>query len=419
MIDIVPSALHGRIVLPASKSHTLRAILFASLADGVSQIDNILDSPDTEAMIRACQMLGATILRNNASLEIYGGIDLDKAAGHIEAENSGIVLRFMAAVASLGRGIFHISGDESCKTRRPCRPLLDGLSQLGAKCSSNGDYAPFTVQGPITAGKVVVDGSDSQPVSALMIAASMLKGTTQIQVNNIGEKPWLAMTLYWLRRLGVGYEENGKNCYSIHGQGHINPFSYRVPADFSSCAFPLVAAILTESELVIEDVDLDDVQGDKVILSILEQMGAKFLIENSAIHIRGPQKLYGCDIDVNDCIDALPILSVVGCYAEGQIRLYNGAIARNKESDRIASMKQELTKMGADCIEHPDGLTIRQSKLHGASLYAHNDHRVAMALTVAALAAKGKSTLDGGECVQKTYKNFFLEIQRLSGVTVC
>lgn len=400
-------------MLPPSKSQTLRAIVFASLATGTSYIDNILTSPDTDAMIAACQALGASFARKENSLEITGTTFEHINNVHIDAQNSGLVLRFIAAVAALMPCKAHITGDESCQTRRPCQPLLDALQQMGARTSSCNKYAPITVQGPIYPAKVVMDGQDSQPVSAIMIAAAILVGTTEIHVLSSGEKPWLALTLDWLKRLGVACTEISADCYSIEGKGHLPSFSYRVPGDLSSLAFPVALALVTNSELEIAGVDLDDPQGDKVLLSILENMGAKFVYAEDAICIKGPQKLQGCAIDVNDCIDALPILAVLGCFAEGTTRLYNGAIARKKESDRIATMNKELTKMGAHVEEHWDGLSIKQSVLHGASLDSHRDHRVAMSLAVAAMAANGASELIGSECVKKTYNNFFLELERI------
>src|SRR5262249_4152643 len=149
MIEIMPSGLHGRLTLPSSKSHTLRAILFASLANGKSCIDYVLDSPDTDAMIAACLTLGEKIKRQGSSLELNGGIDMNRAYARIDAQNSGLVLRFMAAVGALTKGVITITGDESCQTRRPCKPLLDGLSQMGARCTSNNGHAPISVQGPI------------------------------------------------------------------------------------------------------------------------------------------------------------------------------------------------------------------------------------------------------------------------------
>ncbi len=409
MVELSPGGILGSAKLPPSKSHTLRAILFASLARGLSFIHNILDSPDTDAMIAACRLFGAKIEQTGSSLSIEGGVKEGLQKIEIDAGNSGIVLRFLPAALSAFGIETTVTGDTSCKIRRPSLPLLDGLKQLGAEVF----FPPISVKGQLSPGKVVLDGADSQPVSALMIAAALLQGTTEIEVINLGERPWLKLTLDWLNRVGVSYEEVGQNRFFIHGTAKVNPFSYTVPSDLSSLAFLFTHAMLSESELTIEDVDLEDIQGDKVLLSIYQQMGASYLYENKNLYIKGPQKLTGCAIDVNDCIDALPILAVAGCFCSGTTHLYNGAIARKKESDRIASMRLELEKMGARIEEREDGLIIHESELSGASLYSHEDHRVAMSLAVAASLACGKSTLSGIECVKKTYRDFFLEIQRL------
>ncbi len=407
-IELIPGGIVGRTHLPPSKSHTLRAILFASLAEGISHVHNILDSPDTEAMITACRHIGADIVQSGSSLTIRGGIKQGIQKLEIDAGNSGIVLRFMTAVGAVSGAETIVTGDTSCRVRRPSLPLLEGLKQMGASVS----FPPIWVKGPLHPAHVRVDGADSQPVSALLIAAALLEGTTEIEVVNLGERPWLMVTLDWLQRVGVSFEVLD-NRFFIHGRANFKPFSYRVPSDLSSLAFLFTLAMLSDSELTIEDVDLDDIQGDKVLLDIYKRMGADFVIENKNLYIKGPQKLSGCAIDVNDCIDCLPILAVAACFSSQSVHLYNGKIARKKESDRIASMARELTKMGAKVEEQDDGLTIHQSSLSGAELFSHEDHRVAMSLAVAAMLAEGKSRLSGIECVKKTYKDFFLEIQRL------
>lgn len=411
---LAPSILKGKVTLPPSKSHTLRAIVFAAMASGTSEIQNYLHSPDTMAMIEACQKLGASIEVQPDRLFVRGGLKKQKEV-YLDAQNSGQVLRFIGAVSAHVEGKVTITGDESLQKRRPCLPLVEGLKQLGAKAFCTNGHAPIIIQGPLTAGKVVIDGQDSQPVSALMIACSLLEGKTEIHVLQAGEKPWLRLTLDWLKRMGVAFDELPHDCYRIYGKKELAPFCYKVPGDLSALAFPLAMALLTESELEIENVPLNDVQGDKVLIQILEQMGAKFGYLNEGLSVTGPQLLTGCDIDVNDCIDALPILAVIGARSQGRTRLFNGAIARKKESDRIACITTELRKMGATIVEHECGLTVDNSPLFGAELVAYDDHRLAMALSVAAICASGKSLLSGIACVKKSYPHFFSELKRLGG----
>lgn len=410
---IKKSHLFGRIVLPPSKSHTLRAILFASLAQGTSTITNQLASPDTEAMSKACAVLGATISGNTVQGR---GVNRRLRAAHVDAQNSGIVLRFVAAAAALSDQPLYITGDESIQKRRVVQPLIDGLQQLGGyavSCKNNG-FAPLSVCGPIRPGTVLIDGSDSQPVSALLIASALLEGQTSIQVTNLGERPWLMLTLDWLQKMAVPVAIDG-NRFVITGMPHFSSFSYAVPGDLSTLSFLLVAALITESDLTIENVDLSDIQGDKVIVQILQRFGAVFEIDSEAktLRVQGPQELVGCDVDVNDCIDALPILAVLACFARNKSRLYNGAIARYKESDRIHAIADGLSKMGASVTEQADGLSIEQSILTGAEGSSFNDHRIALSLAVAAMGSGSETVVQDIECVRKSYPGFLQDMQKI------
>ncbi|MBS0656407.1 MAG: 3-phosphoshikimate 1-carboxyvinyltransferase [Verrucomicrobia bacterium] len=414
-IHVRPRAISGKVRCPSSKSHTLRAILFGGLADGTSYVRNALPSPDTDAMIVAVRALGATIEEENGILRIHGrGRSRSLRSSYIDAGNSGQVLRFVAAAAALSSTPIELSGDQSLQTRRLCQPLLDALQQRGAKAYSvNGNgHAPIRIQGPIEPGAIEMEGQDSQPVSAMLIACSLLPGVSQIHIRNPGETPWLALTLDWLRRFGVRYERDGWDAITVWGQESFPAFDYSVPGDLSSLLFPLVAGLCTHSDLRIENVDVDDVQGDKVVLEILQQMGAQFTVdkEQKTIAVKGPQLLQGCKIDINDCIDALPILAALGTFAQGETLLYNAAVARYKESDRIDAMTRELTKMGAKIEQSSDSLHITHSLLKAAHLHSCEDHRVALALTVAALGADGESTIEGVSCVRKSYPTFFEDI---------
>lgn len=407
------SSLCGEIAIPASKSQTLRAILFASLAKGNSFIDNYLDSPDTHAMIEACRLFGACIEVSKTSLNITGcSGKIECFEDVINAGNSGIVLRFCSAVGALANKGAVVTGDYSIRHQRPMKQLIDGLCQLGGQVTSmrGDDFAPVIIQKPIVGGKAVIFGEDSQPVSALLIAAAFASRPTELKVVNPGEKPWVALTLDWFDRLGIVYENNNFCCYRLQGLSSIEGFHYTVPADISSAAFPIGAALVTGSEITLKGIDFDDKQGDKALISVFQKMGAKIEIdrEKKSLYVRKGSELFGVDVDINDFIDALPILSVVACFAKGQTTIYNASIAKQKECNRIACIASELKKMGANVTETQDGLKIQKSELTCANLYSHKDHRMAMALAVAGLAAFGKTTISSVECVCKTYP-FFLE----------
>lgn len=415
---IKPSTLTGSIATPPSKSHTLRAILFASLAQGKSVIRNYLHSPDTEAMVRACQALGAIIQITPEQLIILGTAGCPQTPSTvIDAGNSGQVFRFIAAVAALTPGYTVITGDHSIRTNRPIQPLLHALTQLNvfAVSTQGNDRAPILIKGMLNGGAATLDGQDSQPVSALLIASAFAKKPTVIQVQNPGEKPWIDLTLSWFSRLGIAYSRQDYTRYELPGYAAYSGFEYTVPGDFSSCAFPLMGALITASSVTLENLDMEDMQGDKAVLSVLENLGARFAIDGpqKKVLVDAPCTLQGKTIDVNNFIDAVPILAVLGCFTQHEIHLTGAGIARRKESDRLAAITQELKKMGAHITEWEDGLTIIPTKLHGAVVNSHNDHRIAMALAVAGLAAAGETVVKGVECVDKSYPDFFVAMQKL------
>lgn len=413
---IEKSSLSGFVAIPSSKSQTLRAILFGMLGNGKSVIHRYLPSPDTSAMVQACRALGTIIHVASEKIEIEGlGKNFSVPSAPIDAGNSGIVLRFIGAVAALSSHNIEITGDYSICHNRHVLPLLDGLTQLGVSATSikgNG-FAPIAIKGPLKNGKATIFGEDSQPVSGLLIASAFAQGSIEINVRNPGEKPWVDLTLSWLDRLGIPYEREGYTRYQLFGNSHYQGFEYTVPGDLSSLAFPLAAAIITGSQIEIGNVNLTDHQGDKILLTVLQQMGANIIVEPKTTSLfinRIHKTLSGQSLDINDYIDAIAILAVLGCYADGVTELRNAAIARKKECDRIHCLAKELKEMGADITELDDGLKIRKSKLRGTTVSSHGDHRLAMALSIAAMGAEGESRIQGIECISKTYPGFLQDM---------
>jgi 3-phosphoshikimate 1-carboxyvinyltransferase len=410
------SGLNGSIAIPSSKSQTLRAILFGALGTGISHISHPLSSPDTQAMITACRLLGARIDVQAGSLSVQGTGGIPHITGSaIDAGNSGIVLRFCSALCALASEPVVLTGDHSIQHQRPMQPLLEGLSQLGVSVESRKGFAPVRIQGPLRSGTAHISGEDSQPVSALLIAGSFAEGPIELCVRNPGEKPWVELTLSWLSRLHVPYGREGFERFYLPGGARYNGFQYTVPGDLSSLAFPLGAALVTGSEISIHNGDLSDAQGDKRLLAILEAMGARFAYNDAdhILHIKAGNPLKGIEVDLNDCIDALPLLTVIACFANGKTVISNVAVARTKESNRIRALFTELSKMGATIQETHDGLIITGAPLSAATVHSHNDHRMAMALSVAALGAQGTSCIEGVACISKTYPSFAQDLQQL------
>ncbi len=403
--------MKGGISVPASKSHTLRALLFGALGRGKSRINRYLPSSDTHAMIEACRLFGAALDVSPHHIDIEGiSGKVDHTEDVINAGNSGIVLRFCTAIGALAKKPVVITGDYSIRHQRPMKPLLGGLAQLGVSTASmRGDgYAPVIIQGPIKPGRALLNGEDSQPVSALLIASAFAEGPVELEVQNPGEKPWISLTLDWFDKLSIPYENRAFERYRLLGNSRIEGFEYTVPGDFSSAAFPIAAALITQSELTVHNIDMNDSQGDKELLRVFQKMGGAIEIdeENKTVHVKKGGPLRGLEVDINAFIDAITILAVVSCYAEGETRIVNAAVAKQKECNRIRCIAEELRKMGADITETEEGLCIRKSSLKGAHVHSHHDHRMAMSLAVAALGAEGETIVDSVECVSKTFPTF-------------
>lgn len=416
MLKISPSTLKGSLKIPSSKSHSMRALVFGALAKGKTRIHHFLASPDTIAMCEALRSLGITIDMQGTSIEVVGGGgSFMPSQNVIDAGNSGQVLRFVGALAALQNTYTVLTGDHSIRENRPIQPLLDGLSQLGAFAVSSrlNGKAPLIIKGPLQRGEATLSGEDSQPVSALLMALACVEGMSTLHVKNGGETPWIELTLQWLKERGVSVSHTSYAEYRVKGEKSLTNFEKVIGGDFSSAAFPLAAALVTSSNLVLENLDWNDVQGDKKLVDFLSAAGARLEKQERSLRCCGKEKLRGFTLDANEIIDAVPILAVLGCFAEGKTEIVNVAIARKKESDRLSAITQELRKMGALIEEKQESLEVWPSELKGAPLDSHHDHRIAMALVVAALGARGDSTLQGEGCIAKSYPCFVSDFQSI------
>ncbi|MDP6671265.1 MAG: 3-phosphoshikimate 1-carboxyvinyltransferase, partial [archaeon] len=354
------SVLDGEITIPASKSHTIRAVVIASLAEGKSILHNPLDSADSQASVGACRAMGAKISQNE-NWEIEGFAGKPKTPGsEIDLLNSGTSANLIAGVATLAQGPTVLTGDTSLRSR-PFAPILKALNDLGASAESiSGDgRAPLKISGFLKGGSTEIDGMNSQPVSSLLISCALAQADSEIFVPNLHEQPYVKMTMQWLDEQGINYSESNMERFKVKGNQSFKSFEKTIPADFSSATFPLCAAAISpESNVLLKGLDMNDAQGDKDVANMLKKMGAEISVGEDGIRVIG-SKLQGAELDLKNAPDALPALAVVGCFAEGETRLVNVAHARIKETDRIATMVSELKKMGADVEELDDGLVVR------------------------------------------------------------
>jgi 3-phosphoshikimate 1-carboxyvinyltransferase len=416
VVDQSPN-LHGSVRIPPNKSHSFRALIMGALAEGKSLVRKPAASNDWMLGTEAMEMFGASVEPHGEDCwEIVGtGGKLKTPDDIINCGNSGIILRFFTALAACCDGHTVLTGDHSLRHIRPMQPVIDAVNQLGAWAVStkNDGHAPVVVRGCLRGGRAEIDGADSQPVSALLIAAGLADAPTELIVHNPGEKPWVGVTLEWLERCGIEYsnENDSFTHYRIRGKSSWQGFDYTVPLDWSAALYPIVAALITpDSEVRIAGMDLDDSQGDKKVLDVLRQMGGQIDVDDDGVLVARSSKLTGQTIDCNDFIDQLPLLALVGTVAGGQTSLTNAAVCRGKECDRIAETASSLSAMGAKITEQPDGLVIHQSSLHGARVQSKHDHRLVFTFALAGLIAQGRTIITDIACIKKTFAHFVEEM---------
>ena len=406
------SRLSGEISIPASKSHTIRAVAIASVAQGISVLKNPLMSDDAQSAISGAREIGASV-ELGAHWRIKG---IGKAPGagcrYIDVGNSGTSLRILTGLCALGEHPVTFDGDKSIR-QRPMQPLLTALENLGATVVRSTDgKCPFTLLGPLKGGTTRVSGISSQFLTALLIACPLAPGDSEITVDNLNEKPYVEITLDWLQRLGIRFEHRGLDWFRVFGGQHYPAFERHLPADFSSATFPLCGAAITGSNILIKGLDFEDHQGDKAVFTYLQQMGMQFSHTAEGVIVAGGS-LKGIDIDMNSTPDALPAMAVTACFAKGITRLLNVPQARLKECDRIAAATKELRKMGAHIEELPDGMVIHQSRLQGTEVHGYDDHRMVMSLAIAGMAAAGETIVDTAESAGVTYPTFVEDMRHL------
>ncbi len=413
-LKVVPSRIRGSIAVIGSKSHTIRGITAALLAEGTSTLVAPLESADTRSTLTAACRLGATVKECPGRWEITGtGGRFSDPGSPLDLGNSGTGLRMLTSVAALQNFPIGFDGDSSLRTRL-MSGLLTALEKLGAKVESCGGKCPFRISGPLHGGATEVDGTTSQFLTSLLFALPVLPEDSTIDLEFLHEKPYVGITLAWLDALGIRW--NGSEDmlhWRIPGGQKYHPFERVIPADFSTAAFPLVAAAVAGEGVEIRNLDFDDAQGDKLVFALLEEMGAKIRRDGELFVEPTPGRLRGRTLDLNATPDALPVMAVAAALADGETRLVNVPQARVKETDRIAVMTAELTKMGAEIEELPDGMVIRGGSLHGAKVHSHGDHRIGMALAVAGLAARGETVVGEIEAAEVTYPDFVRDFRAL------
>ena len=422
ILTVMPSRLSGVIAVPGSKSHTIRAVVIASLADGTSCIRKPLISNDALSAVTCYRSLGAEINTENDDLWIINGLNgqINPVKNQIDVGNSGTTMNMAigsCALISTGNKV-SLTGDHQIQ-KRPVGPILKAINDLGANGRSNKNTGcpPVTVSGTLKGGKTTIECKSSQYLSSLLLACPLAEGDSEISIPLLYEPDYARITLDWLDRHNIQYDmKDDLSWFHIPGGQIYKGFDLSIPADFSSATFFLCAGSLVGDDVTIQGLDFDDSQPDKDVAEYLISMGADLCSTPDGIRI-SRSELAGCEIDMNRTPDALPAMAVTACFAEGETRLVNVPQAREKETDRIACMAKELSKLGADVEELPDGLVIHGQaggkNLKAAPVAGHGDHRIVMAMSIAGMVLEGQMTIDTAEAMNVTFPEYVTLMTKL------
>ena len=391
-VRVQNSIIDGTVLLPPSKSAAHRALICSFLAGG-GEVSPLIESKDMLATVSAIRAL-------------------ENGENTINCIESGSTLRFMIPIATaLGRAVTFVG--EGKLPERPIGEYLRLLPEHNVECRTDGGL-PLSIEGQLVGGRFEIAGDiSSQYITGLLLALPLLDDDSEIVLTTALEsKPYVDMTIKVMADYGVDVVQM-ENGYFIKGCQKYISRDYTVEGDWSQAAFYAVAGALF-GRVEMTGVDFNSTQGDKQIADIIERFGARVERGENSLTVY-KSNLKGIEIDAADIPDMVPALAVLGAYADGTTVIKGAQRLRLKESDRIESVTYNLKKSGADITPMPDGMIIKHSMLKGAELKGFNDHRIVMAMTVAATGAQGESIIDDAQSINKSYPAFFDDYNKLGG----
>lgn len=414
-VKITPGKLKGEVKIPPSKSMAHRAVICASLSKGKSKITNIEYSDDIIATINAMRALGSEIEIFDDHLEIDGSRVFSKNVGEIDCNESGSTLRFMVPLAIAKEAEMRFIGKGNLG-KRPLTTYYEIFDRQGIEYSYKEGELDLKVKGNIKGEEFKIRGDiSSQFISGLLFTLPLIKEDSKIIITtNLESKGYIDLTLSMLDYYGVSVVNNSYKEFVIKGNQQYTPKDYKVEGDFSQSAFFLVADALG-SDVLVKDLNMDSLQGDKEVIEIIERMGCKILSKEEGIKVKA-KGLTPTIIDAAQCPDIIPVLTVLASLTTGITKVINAERLRIKECDRLKAITRELNKLGASVTELENSLLIEGvESLTGGTVSSWDDHRIAMSLAIAATCAKDEVIIENPSCVKKSYPSFWRDYKLLGG----
>jgi 3-phosphoshikimate 1-carboxyvinyltransferase len=408
---VLPSKIAGRIKASASKSMMQRVLAAALLAPGKSEILNPGYCSDTLAAMAIIKCLGAKIHIKDNSIEVQGGFN--PIERKINCNESGLSLRLFTAISALDHREIELTG-KATLLLRPLTMVEKPLAALGVKVQTKDGFPPISVCGPLVGGEAELDGSlSSQFLSGLLMASPLAQADSRISVKNLQSIPYIDMTLQVLADFGISIENDHYRSFFIRaGQTYV-PRSLPVEGDWSGASFLLVAAAIA-GRVTVSGLRADSMQADRLVLQALGQAGADVCWQEQEVTVQCSE-LRAFQFDATHAPDLFPPLVALACHCAGKSRIAGVERLYFKESNRALALLQEFTSLGAKITVTGNTMEIEGGAIAGGSVFSHHDHRIAMALAVAALAAHGAVAIEVSECVSKSYPDFFIDLATIGG----
>lgn len=402
--------------VPGSKSLSQRALVAAALAKGNSEISNVLVSQDTTYLMGGLRELGAEIIENENGFAVSGtGGRLSGSGRELFLGNNGTALRFLTALVCLGKGQYVLTGEKRL-CERPVGALSEALQDMGVNIHTTNHCPPVRISADgLAGGKVTLkDIESSQYVSALLLCAPYTtKGIDLNLEGGVVSTPYIDLTIAVMKDFGADISQTGPYAYHVRAGEIYQGRKYFVEGDASSASYFFLAVALLKKTIRIEGISRQSQQGDIKLLDVFEKLGCQVRSGETWVEVSGGDLAKGdFTFDLKDMPDMVPTLAILAAFREGQTVISNVAHLRIKESNRLAAIVAELSRVGIDARELPDGVVIRGGRMHPASIETYNDHRIAMCFGIAGLAVPGIEISDK-KCVDKSFPSFWEELKKL------
>jgi 3-phosphoshikimate 1-carboxyvinyltransferase len=410
----------SEIDVPGSKSVANRALIIAALADGTTVLKNMLFSDDTRYMMEALRKLGNTVEVDEEKKIVIVKSTAEKVFPETELfiGNAGTAMRFLPTYISAGQGKVSLTGIQRMK-ERPIKDLVDGLKELGVKVSykEKDGFPPFEIDANgLPGGDISIRGDkSSQYLTSILLSAPYAKEDVTVKIQGkLVSIPYVDITIKMMKDFGVEVENRDYKEFFIKSGQRYKSREYIVEGDCSSASYFFGIAAITNSELKVNNVSKDTMQGDIKLLEVLEKMGVSVSYGENHVLVKGSGKLTGVTVDMHHMSDVAQTLAVVALFAEGTTEIRNVYNMRIKETDRIKAVYNELTKLGATVTELQDGLIIQPAAKYNENveIATYDDHRMAMSFSLAGLRIPGVKIKDP-DCVSKTFPNYFQEFEKI------